>query len=170
MAGLTRKKVKVRSKSGKVYQRAVMVRSGAKSSRSVGSKVTAGEAIRKHGLAALGLGAAVGGGGAIAGLGTFHGAGYAMRNKPGRTLDHMKHAATIGHAASFAGGLAGGAIAGRTKRVKRMKKDLNTRGATTGARFALGAVSTLGVIASGAGSIWAHNKAVDRGHLGGWRR
>jgi hypothetical protein len=169
MAGLTRKKVKVRSKSGKTYQRSVMVRAESKSSRA-GAKVTAGEALRKHGLAALTLGGAAGAGTALAGLGTFHAAGLAMKGRKGNAITHMSRAATLGTAASIGGAFAGGALAERTKRVKRMKSELNSRGATTGARVALGAATILGGAASMAGTIWAHNKAVDRGHLGGWRR
>ena len=56
MAGLTKKKVTVRTKRGKVYQRSMNVRSTPKVSRSTG-RLTVGKAIRKYGLGAFGLGA-----------------------------------------------------------------------------------------------------------------
>ncbi len=61
MAGLTRKKVKVRSKSGKVYQRSVMVKSGGKTSgrlRSAGPHEdhSLANSTLKGGLANAGMG------------------------------------------------------------------------------------------------------------------
>lgn len=68
MAGLTRKKVKVRSKSGKVYQRSVMVKSGGKTSgrlRSAGPHEdhSLANSTLKGGLsnAGMGIGALAGG-------------------------------------------------------------------------------------------------------------
>ena len=77
MAGLTRKKVKVRSKSGKVYQRSVMVRAGDAVKR-------VGRFVSKHkGTIAAGAAAAALAGGAIALnrhkiLGAGRGAGLAL--------------------------------------------------------------------------------------------
>lgn len=79
MAGLTRKKVKVRSKSGKVYQRSVMVRAGDAVKR-------VGRFVSKHkGKIALGVGAAAIGAGAIALnkhklLGASRGVGLALNS------------------------------------------------------------------------------------------
>jgi len=92
MAGLTRKKVKVRSKSGKVYQRSVMVKSGGKPSgrlRSAGADHTLANSTLKRGLAnaGMGLGAAFGGrghnalhmiGGGAAGLAAGGGVGHLL--------------------------------------------------------------------------------------------
>ena len=90
MAGLVRKKVTVRSKRGKTYQRSVMVRSGSspsKSRRQLDMKQA--DHILKRGLAnaGMGVGAAIGGrkmvahhmaGGAIAGAAGGYGLGHLL--------------------------------------------------------------------------------------------
>lgn len=153
MAGLTRKKVKVRSKSGKVYQRSVMVKSGAQVTRKSTGQLTAGKALRKYGLGALGLGAGAGAsmmGGAMLGM-------HAGLRAAGRKQEHKSAFAHAGAGAGLLAGTAGAVKLLRGARVERANRDITKHG-TTGARLALGAAAGLGHLATAAGMMYAHSR------------
>ena len=150
MAGLNKKKVTVRTKRGKVYQRSMNVRSTPKVSRSTG-RLTVGKAIRKYGLGAFGLGAGTGAsmmGGAMLGMHAGMHAGN-RHNEP-----------QLAGTGAGAGLLAGTALAIRglrSKRVERANRDISKHG-TTGARLALGAIAGIGHAATALGMMYAHEK------------
>ena len=122
MAGLTRKKVKVRGKGGKVYQRSMMVASQP-------------SLTRKHWKTALAGGFATGlAGGAGAYAGIFAGDNlakrYAMRKYAKEKDNHAFHRRVkAGHQIGTIGGSLLGSVVGvtavrRTQRHKQMMKDM----------------------------------------------
>lgn len=140
MAGLTRKKVKVRSKSGKVYQRSVMVKSGAKPAGRklnnlfpTGPKMKTGDYLRQHGAflnkAHFGIGTAQG---AAMHIGANHFKGHG---------DHRTRAA-IGTAAV---GLVGSGGLMLSRKGKAAQKDFNRLG--YGQRLAVNGLSLVSNIA-----------------------
>lgn len=112
MAGLTRKKVKVRSKSGKTYQRSVMVRAGSAVKR-VGSFLNRNKGRIAAGAAVIGLGALAAHHG-IKNASAIHGTFTSLRAAAGSMKDrgeksrfqHLREHATkgfmTGHAADKA--------------------------------------------------------------------
>lgn len=130
--GLTRKKIAVRTKRGKVYQRSVMVRSGAK------------ESLRKYGAYAFASGAASG----FVGGGVVHlTTGY----QPGPARPSLR-AAITGSAASM---ITGELLNKKTRTGRRLVGDIAHM--TPWGRAVLGATS----VAGSAVGMYAANRARD---------
>lgn len=170
MAGLVRKKVKVRGKGGKVYQRSMMVASQP-------------SLTRKHWKTALGMGFAQG---MTAGVGAYGGmrAGlhlgakrasrkYAEEHAAGgifaKLAGHNYHARVgsagrIGLNAGMIGGALGGVLlASRSKHVKAMQRDAKAAirrnpHETGGAK--LGLIAQVGTIAGAAAGFFGTHGAV----------
>jgi len=161
---LTRKKITVRNKKGKTYQRSVMVKAATPVTRTRSTKsLTAGKALRKYGLGAFGIGAAHGiamTGGALAGM---HGAA-----RTGKTDQQKINRGVLGGTAGMIAAQVG-LVHGlnKSKRIARANQDISRNG-TRGARLALAGLTSLGGLATTVAGIKAHNRAVNRGWLGGF--
>lgn len=131
--GLTRKKIKVRSKSGRVYQRSVMVKSGGAKSM-----------LKKHGLVTFAAGVA----GGLAG-GAVHGA---IRNGGGGWLGHPS---TTRKVLAVVGGMQmNGLVLDRLSRTKRgRQQQTDVRAATPWGRASMAVV---GMAGSAVGQYAAH--------------
>lgn len=157
MAGLTRKKVKVRSKSGKVYQRSVMVKSGAKPAGRklnnlfpTGPKMKTGDYIKQHSKFLVG---------SHLGIGALQGAGAHIGATHFKGKGDMLQRATIG--ALVPGAVGAGAMM-LSKRGKAAQKDFNRLG--YGQRLAVNGLNLVGGLAGaalGAGASHLAHKAHD---------
>lgn len=136
MSGLTRKRVTVRSKKGKVYQRSMMVRSS--------GKMSAAEFTRRHGAKFL-LGGVATGSAGIAGLAAGWRAGTSL------PVSRSKQAA-VGGTLGIAGGFAAHWFAARAllrgARHSQMQKDWAN--STPNAKLAAGALYLGGAVGSAA--------------------
>ncbi len=148
MSGLSRKRIKVRGKNGKTFQRSVMVKSSS-------GRVGAGEFVKRHGLKFLGAGVA----GGSAGM-----AGFAAGWRAGTSLPVHRRA----QAAAGAGlGLMGGVVShfatvralAKGARHSPMQKDWAR--STSGAKLAAGMLYVGGIGASSAigRRIFEHSEA-----------
>jgi len=130
MAGLTRKKIKVRSKKGKTYMRSVMVKQQ--------DPMTLGRFMRKHGAKYVGLNMAVG-----SGMGVGAAVGYHATHSP----NGMAGGAGIGHIATSLG------TAMFLRKHKEMHKELERDMRAVRNHRAIAALAGIGAASQIAGTV-----------------
>jgi hypothetical protein len=121
MVGLTRKKVKVRGKNGKVFQRTMSVKSGTIIPRLRGSMST-GQYLKEHGKTM---------GKTMLGIGAAQGAAGHIYAKHGKSHDHVARFA-IG---SMGAGVVGAAASLASRKVRKAQTDFYRLG--VGGRLAV---------------------------------
>lgn len=164
MSGLTRKKVKVRGKNGKTFQRSVMVKS---------DRMTSGQLLRKHAKTAALSGFGVG---ALSGVGAYTGTlvghhfGYKVASREyarnpikgpagaqrfeGTQLQGAKIGNIVG---GLSGAIGGTVIANRSQHVQSMQRDIERNQDRPGSWGLAGIHAGSRVLGWGAGMIAAHN-------------
>lgn len=164
MSGLTRKKVKVRGKNGKTFQRSVMVKS---------DRMTSGQLLRKHAKTAALSGFGVG---ALSGVGAYTGTlvghhfGYKVASREyarnpikgpvgaDRFEKTRVQGAKIGNIVGGLSGAVGGMlIARRSQHVQSMQRDIERNQDRPGSWGLAGIHAGSRVLGWGAGMIGAHN-------------
>lgn len=162
MSGLTRKKVKVRGKNGKTFQRSVMVKSES-------GRMTSGQMLRKHYKTAIASGfggGALGGVAGYAGAAIGHNIGHRVASKEyarnpikgaagaARLHATQNNVATIGNYAGMAAGLVGSAIARKkSQRYQSMAHDMQRNKGRAGAWALAGIHVGASVLGWGAGTV-----------------
>ena len=164
MSGLSRKKIKVRGKNGKTFQRSVMVKS---------DRMTSGQLLRRHAKTAALSGFGVG---ALAAAGTYAGTHvgshfgykaasreYAKNPIKGPAGAHrfestQLQGAKIGNIVGGLSGAVGGMlIANRNHHVQSMQRDIERNQDRPGSWGLAGIHTGSRVLGWGAGMIAAHN-------------